>query len=83
MATMSDRIITLNGEKQPRKLRGSDFITVNEAMNMVLNAVGPVARVVEEMRVRQMAIEDHTGYVHPEPPGDLPPQAPSPGGDSE
>ncbi len=79
---MSDRIITLNGDK-PKKLRGSDFITVNQAMNLMLNACGPIAQLAEEIKARQIALEDHVGFVYVSPvdPPDLPP--PAPGGDSE
>lgn len=81
---MSDRIITLNGDK-PKKLRGSDLISVNQAMNMVLNACGPIALLAEEIKARQIALEDHVGftYVAPVDPPDIPVVEPSPGGDSE
>lgn len=52
----------VNETRNP-KLRGKDYITVDKALNMVLNAVGPLAIALQEAMVKIARLEDRLGIT--------------------
>lgn len=67
-------IITLNGNGRAPSKRASDFATLNDVANAVMNTHGPLAVVLEEMVTRVQVIEDHLGILAPVSP-EAPPVA--------
>lgn len=54
--------------------RGKDFCTLDQAMNMVLNTCGPLAKAVIELQAQMKVLDARLAVVEPQSPGDqLPP----------
>lgn len=60
-------------ETRNPKLRGSDYITVNKALNMVLNATGPLAIALQEAMVKIARLEDRLGITNESVAGETEP----------
>lgn len=61
-----NRIILPNGTRQ-RKPRPDDPVTLDQALNLIMNSTGPISKLLMELVERQKQLEDHVGYVAPEP----------------
>lgn len=61
-----NRIISLNGQSH-RKPKPSDPVTLDQALNLIMNSTGPISKLLMELVERQKQLEDHVGYVAPEP----------------
>lgn len=63
---MSTHIWTPDGQRV-RKPKPSDPVTLDQALNLIMNSTGPISKLLIELVERQKQLEDHVGYVAPLP----------------
>lgn len=61
-----NRIITLDGQRV-RKPKATDPVTLDQALNLIMNATGPLSKLLLELVDRQKQLEDFVEFVAPEP----------------
>ena len=61
-----NRIWTPDGRSH-RKPKPDDPVTLDQALNLIMNSTGPISKLLMELVDRQKMLEDHVGFKAPEP----------------